>query len=282
MGTSTTEFLAMNSRRIVGTHMDPNFFGALLSSSLVICLALWWRVRESAGRLAMTAGLALLGAALVLTLSRGALLGLAAGLVALLMLTPRRMRFGAALGCAVLAAWALGLPDYKSEHSVWTLRERLQCLAASGDPNQANRLHGLYIAGVVFSNHPVFGSGLETFRERMSPFSSRFSLPAVYSCHTVPALILAETGAVGFLIFNAFLVVICIGVVRLARAAPEAETGVLGRHLAATVAALLVVGLTIDVLYSRFFWITLALADGLVLASLCSTSCGEAAAEGDQ
>lgn len=266
LGTATTDFLALNARRIVGTHMDPNFFGSLLATSIVLCLALWWRVRRPSARLVVTAGLALLSVVLVLTLSRGAIAGAAAGLLALVVKSPRRLRVALALGCAIVVAWAIRLPDYKSEHSPWSMRERLQQTAMKGDPNQANRLHGIYIAAVLFSEHPLVGSGLETFRDRMAPFSTRFSLPSAYSCHTVPALVLAETGIVGFLLLNAFVLLVLIRVIRLARASPDAEVGTLARHLGAALVVLLVVGLTINVLYSRFFWIAFAVADSLVLA----------------
>jgi hypothetical protein len=272
LGTTTTEFLALNARRLVGTHMDPNFFGALLATTIVLSLALWWRVRRPAGRLAIAGALAMAAAALMLTLSRGAMVGAGVGLVMLLALTPRRWRFAVALGCAICAVSLTDLPDRKGRRSVWTLRQRLARVSASGDPNRANRMHGLYIAGVIFSQHPIFGSGLETFRDKMAPFSSRFSLPAVYSCHTAPALILAETGAVGFLLFNAFLVMVVLGVFRLARGSPNSETSVLARHFTAALVALLVVGVTIDLLYSRFVWIVLAVADGLAVVGLRAAS----------
>jgi O-antigen ligase len=268
MGTATTDYLAMNARRIVGTHMDPNFFGALLATSLVLCAALWQRGRGLPHRLAVTAGLAILATALILTLSRGALLGVGLGLLSLLVLAPSRARLALGVACALVAVWAARLPDYKSEHAVWSLRERVQQVALRGDPNQVNRLHGIYIAAVLFSEHPIVGSGLETFRERMAPYSSRFSLPSVYSCHTVPALLLAETGAIGFLLFNAFALLVLISTIRLTRAAPETESGVLARHLSAALVVLMVVGLTIAVLYSRFFWIAFAVADSLVLARM--------------
>lgn len=265
VGTATTEFLAKNARRIVGTHMDPNFFGSLLATSVTLCLALWWRVRQPPARLVVTAGLALFGAVLVLTLSRGAMVGAAAGILALLIVSPRRLRIALAVACAIMVAWAIRLPDYKSEHSVWSMRERLQQTAMSGDPNRANRLHGIYVAAVLFSKHPVVGSGLETYRDRMTAFSGQFSLPPGHSCHTVPALVLAETGAVGFLLLNAFVLLVLVHVIGLARASPDAEVGTLARHLAAALVVLLVVGLTIDVLYSRFLWIAFAVADSLVL-----------------
>jgi len=266
LGTATTEFLALNARRIVGTHMDPNFFGSLLAASVVLCMALWWRARQPSARLAVMAGLALLGAVLVLTLSRGAIAGVAAGLLALVVMSPRRLRVALALGCALMVGWAVRLPDYKSEHSVWSMRERLEHAAMRGDPNRMNRLYGIYIAAVLFSKHPLVGSGLETYRDRMTPFSSRFSLRPAHSCHTVPALVLAETGAIGFLLLNAFVLVVLIRVIRLARASPHAEVGILARHIAVALVVLLVVGLSIDVLYSRFFWIAFAVADSLVLA----------------
>lgn len=88
-------------QRATGTAIDPNSFGGMLAVMAALCLPQLSTPRPLIGRRAARVVLALLVLALLATVSRGSLLGLAAGLGLIGLFRDRR-----ALGLAILAGLA--------------------------------------------------------------------------------------------------------------------------------------------------------------------------------
>ncbi len=190
--------------RVNSLFFDPNVYGRFLALVMVVLagVLLWAPARRDVTRVAVA--LALLWAALVLTLSESSF---AALLVGLAVLAALRWRPGpvvavcgavvvAAIATVVLAPGALGLKT----DSFSSVNE-----ASSG---RAKLIRG----GVRMArDRPLtgFGSGsfADQYRERERVVSSRLSAES----HTIPVTIAAEQGAIGlaaygFLLWSAFAV----------------------------------------------------------------------------
>jgi len=190
--------------RVNSLFFDPNVYGRFLALVMVVLagVLLWAPARRDVTRVVVA--LAVLWAALVLTLSESSFAALLVGLAALAALRWRpgpvvalcAAAAAVALGVVVLAPGAVGLET----DSFSSLNE-----ASSG---RAKLVRG----GVrMAADRPLtgFGSGsfADRYRERERVVSSRLSAES----HTIPVTIAAEQGAIGlaaygFLLWSAFAV----------------------------------------------------------------------------
>ncbi|MEA2319477.1 MAG: hypothetical protein QOD44_3666 [Solirubrobacteraceae bacterium] len=190
--------------RVNSLFFDPNVYGRFLALVMVVLagVLLWAPARRDVTRVAVA--LALLWAALVLTLSESSFAALLVGLAVLAALRWRPWPVVAAcgafvvvaLGLVVLAPGALGLKT----DSFSSVNE-----ASSGRAKLVRG--GLKMA----ADRPLtgFGSGsfADRYRARERVVSSRLSAES----HTIPVTIAAEQGAIGlaaygFLLWTAFAV----------------------------------------------------------------------------
>jgi hypothetical protein len=190
--------------RVNSLFFDPNVYGRFLALVMVVLagVLLWAPARRDVTRVAV--GLALLWAALVLTLSESSFAALLVGLAVLAALRWRPWPVTAVCGGGALVALALialtpGSLGLKT-HSFSSVNE-----ASSG---RAKLIRG----GVkMAADRPLtgFGSGsfADRYRVREHVVSSRLSAES----HTIPVTIAAEQGAIGlvaygFLLWSAFAV----------------------------------------------------------------------------
>jgi O-antigen ligase len=190
--------------RVNSLFFDPNIYGRFLALVMVVLAGalLWARGRRDIARMAVA--LAVLWAALVLTLSESSFAALLVGLAVLAALRWRAGRVAAAaaavLALAVVAiALAPGAIGLKT-HNFSQVNE-----ASSG---RAKLIRG----GLKMArDRPLtgFGSGAfsDRYRAREHVISSRLSAES----HTIPVTIAAEQGIVGlaayaFLLWSAFVV----------------------------------------------------------------------------
>jgi O-antigen ligase len=190
--------------RVNSLFFDPNVYGRFLALVMVVLagVLLWAPARRDVTRVAVA--LAVLWAALVLTLSESSFAALLVGLAVLAALRWRPgpvvavagglVAVGAAL--VVLAPGALGLKT----DSFSALNE-----SSSG---RAKLIRG---GARMFGDRPLYGFGSGSFadqyRERERVVSSRLSAES----HTIPVTIAAEQGVIGlaaygFLLWTAFAV----------------------------------------------------------------------------
>jgi hypothetical protein len=188
--------------RVNSLFFDPNVYGRFLALVMVVLagVLLWAPARRDVARVAV--GLALLWAALVLTLSESSFAALLVGLAALAALRWRSLPVlavcggGLAIGLALvlLAPGALGIQtdSFRSVNEASSGRAKL----LRGGLEMARDLP---ITG--------FGSGsfADQYRERERVVSSRISAES----HTIPVTVAAEQGVIGlaaygFLLFAAF------------------------------------------------------------------------------
>jgi tetratricopeptide (TPR) repeat protein len=152
------------------------------------------RIREAAGGVLVVAALALLGAALLLTLSRGGLLGVLAGLVVVTALALReRLGTGAVLAALLVGAGVLGGLAVVAQ----PVLDRMA--APSRDP-LADVRWAVYDRTLrMASEAPLLGFGLGTYADAFTRFQPP-GVPAgkvVDHAHNDYLQLAAETGAAG-------------------------------------------------------------------------------------
>jgi O-antigen ligase len=188
--------------RVNSLFFDPNVYGRFLALVMVVLagVLLWAPARRDVARVAV--GLALLWAALVLTLSESSFAALLVGLAVLAALRWRSLPVLAVCGGALAIGLAIVViapgPLGVNTDSFSSLNE-----TSSG---RAKLVRG----GVeMAADRPIFGFGSGSFadryRERERVLSSRISAES----HTIPVTVAAEQGvlglaAYGWLLFSAF------------------------------------------------------------------------------
>ena len=247
--------------RVNSLFFDPNVYGRFLALVMVVLagVLLWAPARRDVARVAV--GLALLWAALVLTLSESSFAALLVGLAALAALRWRSLPVlavcgaGLAIGLALvlLAPGPLGIQTDSFSAVNETSSGRAKLIRG-----------GLEMAG----DRPVWGYGSGSFadqyRERERVMSSRISAES----HTIPVTIAGEQGVVGlaaylWLLWTAFALVFG-GLRRTLRRRPANVVLVARCVVAAAFCALLLHTLV----YAAFLedpltWTLLAMAAGL-------------------
>ena len=191
--------------RVNSLFFDPNVYGRFLALVMVVLagVLLWAPARRDVARVAV--GLAVLWAALVLTLSESSFAALLVGLAALAALRWRAWPVLAVCGAGVAVGLVLVLA------SPGALGLKTDSFSAI---NEASSGRAKLIRGglEMAADRPITGYGSGSFadryRERERVMSSRISAES----HTIPVTIAAEQGLVGiaaygFLLVSAFALV---------------------------------------------------------------------------
>jgi O-antigen ligase len=230
---------ALTGDRAVGAFDDPNYYASLLSFALLPAIALIVHDFRRYALLVVPAVATLAG--LLFSLSRGAILGFAVGL--LVLLTWRRARRVAIVAAVIVTALTLagGNPFVNSEY-LGTVEERLSSIR---QPTRESRRPEIWSAAADMAmERPFFGFGTNQFEfEAIDRVLVERGKP-VENAHSVYFSLAAETGLIGLAAFLAFMV----GVAARAVGAIRRGTGLvptLALGLAAALLAHLVQGLTI-------------------------------------
>jgi putative inorganic carbon (HCO3(-)) transporter len=221
---------AITSERAAAVVADPNYFACLLALGLLPALALmiadvrrhvWLVVPVAAGL-----------AGLFLSLSRGGILGFAAGLLVMLAWRRARRVAFALIGVLVVLTVAGANPLVGSEY-VGAVEERLSTIS---DPTRESRRPEIWAVAVDTAvQHPFTGVGANQFEyvAARRPLVERGS--PLENTHNTYLSIAAEVGLIALAAFLAFLGQLAS---RAARAARSHDP--LGRALALGVMAALV------------------------------------------
>jgi O-antigen ligase len=225
-GLSTGGFDAVQDRggftRSAATAAHPLEYGVVLCMVLPLALAAaMHESSKSAVRRWLPASLMVL--AVVLSVSRSAMLGLLAELVVLVPTWPRRVRrYAIAVSLAGLVAIWLLVPGF-----VATVRGLF--LGAADDAGVNSRTNSYDLAGEFFARSPLFGRGFGTFLPQYRIMDNQYLLQ------------LMETGVVGV---AALLGVIISGIL-CARSARRASRDSVDRALSQAIVASIVAGATL-------------------------------------
>ncbi len=206
--------------RVTGPFFDSNYFGAYLAAAATLGVACAVIARSARLKAAIMALTAVIGFVLVLTLSRGALVALVAGLTTLAFTRGRRVGLA-----AVAAILLLGV-------ALWPLFAELRYgtdsgLARAGVSSQLENSGrtGAWIAGLeVFQSSPLVGVGWGRLVEEAS---------TGIAAHNWYIAVLAETGITGFILWMLFIVASVLALRRRPQAAQTVGFSVLATWMVA-------------------------------------------------
>ena len=235
--------------RPAGFFHDPNYLAAFLSLAVIAAVARASHCGRFTQALPWLAAALVSAAGLAVTLSRTGLVGVAVGLLACVLMAPRRRRKALLLALAVGAVLVVSI-------SPGLLVERATSIAdVSGDASLATRY---YMAGStveIMKDHWVFGTGLQAYAQAYPAYRTLGSMPNILQPHELPLALPAEMGVLG-LIAEAIIIA---GVV--AEVAGRRHLGWNAWESAgiAGLAAILVQSLFQYYLFFEYLWLFLAL-----------------------
>ena len=201
--------------RPTGTSIHPDILAALVGTIGITGLALALNLKATRHRLFAAAGASVSLAAMVLTQTRGTLLGAAAAGALLVghALWTRRLSPGLFLSGTAVAAVAAGvywpqlqskvIDNFLSDHFGTEVEARMQLAS---------------IATQMAEAHPFAGVGLNNFMAAMPTFNLYGVIYPGFPVHNLPLLVLAETGIYGVAAWLVVYAVLGVLAWRLARA----------------------------------------------------------------
>jgi polysaccharide biosynthesis protein PslJ len=209
--------------RLTSTSVDPNSFGGLLAVIAVLACAMAIARHRTISRWISVPVLALSGVAALLTFSRGAWVGIAAGFAVLALLRYRWLILPGFLGALAITGLGLGASFV---HRFW-LGITLQ------DPATKLRLAEYRNALAIIRQHPFFGVG----------FGNAPSIDLQTGVSSIYLSIGERVGLVGLLIFLVTIATIALTGFRAWRGCADTPRGDLLLGLLAALASALVVGI---------------------------------------
>lgn len=193
--------------RVTGPLQDPNYFGAYLATAIMLGLACVVIARSTRVKATVIAVSGFLSAALLLTLSRGALVALVAGVITLAF--TRGLRKGLLMVSATVVAAVIAWPLFAGARFAADPSRAAGGLAAQ--LGESSDRTGAWVGGLeAFLSSPVFGVGWGRLVDEVST-----GIPA----HNWYITILGETGIVGFILWAVFLVTIAAALRKRSRTA---------------------------------------------------------------
>ncbi len=227
---------------------DPNIFGRFLALVMILLASVILYARRQRTQLVTIAVLAILWAALLLTLSRSSLGALLVGLGALAAL---RWKVGRAVFAAV-GVVALAVAAIAASPTTFGLNQGLNG-ASSGRP-------GLVSGGIdLFAARPLWGYGSGSFETEYSDHHQKIG-QTLSASHTIPVTIAAEQGLIGELVYIALVLAALVVLLRGCRADP-ARVAIAAAFLALLFHTLLYA----DFLEDPITWTLLAIGSALAL-----------------
>jgi O-antigen ligase len=191
--------------RAIGPFGNPNSFGQFLASALTLTAACLVSSRSHLVRLGLvTTGVVLL-AGLALSLSRGGMVALFAGLVALVYARTRSRRLGIAAVAVGLALLLVVYPAFVEWRLVSQTGSALEAAKVSLAQSDEGRLSGAVAGLALFGSAPIFGVGFGQY----SLFTvSLAGTTAPIAAHNWYMNVLGEEGLVGILIWLLLMIAV--------------------------------------------------------------------------
>ena len=259
----------LQSQRVAGPIGDSNFYALILLVTVPIGLALLHTKLPGLLRLGVLAAVAATVSSVLLTYSRGGTIVLGLALLACLVRWRMRGRHVA------VVAVALGLSIGLAPSAVWdrlgTVLRPFQETHAVGqviDTSVELRLGAQRVALEMFLDRPFVGVGAGNYPSLYPAYSQQLGVTAVASqfyAHNLYLQVLAETGAVGLLLFLPAVLGPMVALERTRRAlkssnlvAPDWHQLAFGTEIA--LAGYLLGSTMLHDAYPRYLWMLLALA----------------------
>lgn len=228
------------ANRATASFSHPNILAFFLVLALAPTLALALRSR-SRERLVMAVCAALIVGGLMVTLSRGAIIGAGASLAIMLAL-PAFRKVVAGLLVVLVAVVLAGSGSLASNRDVSIVRTRLSSIGAETQTNPRLRIYRA--APELIAAHPILGVGEANFSFESERFGLRDLDGTTFEhAHDVLLTVAAETGLIGLAAFVAFLWSMVRTILRALRR-PWHDDRALALGVTAALSGLFVNGLT--------------------------------------
>jgi O-antigen ligase len=265
--------------RVFSSIGQPNALAAYLVMVIPVTAALLMPPR-AAVRAAVGVGLAAMVLALMFTLSRAGYLAFVATLPVMAAAVPRRssaspraLALGVgALVCAAVAAFALIAPTRDAVARSWD--RATSSTDVAGDASLRFHLDAWNVAARIAADHPLLGTGPETFPDVFPEYSHRVLPPdraaaldayRVESPHNVYLAIASGSGIPALVAYLAAVAAALATITTAARRAPTRAAGVLLVAILAASAGHLVTDafMTAEVTGTALFWILIGAGLGV-------------------
>jgi O-antigen ligase len=250
--------------RVTALFQDPNTVGSILSLGLLALLGIAYGRNSGDGKIGLLAWMAFgsLGAGIILTGSRGAILSLIVGIMGLIA---RRGRSTVRIKTTFVAVFAISCLAWASYESD-VVRSRWERALSQGGFSGREKI--LPEAWKMFIEKPLIGWGpVSNYVELGRRFDS-----AAADTHNLYLWVLTETGLLGGIPFFAGLW-LCL------RAAWRARHGIEGSLPLVLITCVLMVNMSVTWLNRKQFWLVLAYAvaseQAIRLHSLVTSSRGQ-------
>jgi O-antigen ligase len=232
---------------------NPNDFAFILGTTLPFA---FWLLRERPYRLLVLTMIGVISAGLLFSLSRGAMLGLAAGIVFLLFTDRRRTRIVLVAGAIALTAGLLVVRADPAKFDRALFRK-----SVAANHNVTTRLEAWDAASKLAADRPLLGIGPGNFRsyyyEATGNPPGTEILAVVHNAYLDVAAELGFVAAFAFLIYLGLAFARLTGAIRLRAGPPD---------FAQTVRISLVIGMASAVFISEQYFLPFWLLGGLATA----------------
>ena len=193
------------SNRAEATFAHPNVLSFSLILAIPLALTLGVRGR-GAVRVLMLASAALATGGLMLSLSRGGIVG---GVVSFLVLLAwprfRRYAFGLLVVFAIYATFNLG--NLQDTSALGNVSQRVGTLTTQKGVGSNPRIKIWTATPGIVIDHPLLGVGQGNYPEESTTYGIRDVGGLAFDhAHNLPLTIVAETGLIGLVLFGGFLV----------------------------------------------------------------------------
>jgi O-antigen ligase len=242
---------------------DSNYFAAFLQLAALPAIALL--VLDPRRNLPILPFAVLAVVGLAFSLSRGGMLGFAAGILLLLLFWGRARRVAAGVAALLVVLTVAGANPLVGSEQLQTVTSRLGTIDEFGQTETNARPELFDAAADMAIEHPVVGIGLNEFDEHSARRGlTERGLPHE-TAHNVYLSLAAETGLVGLgalLFFGGFLVRRAVVAVRARD--PLARALALG--LSAALFGFAIQGATVSLNRNNLLWATFLIVAGMLVA----------------
>ena len=256
---------AFGFARITGPSLEPLYFANYLLLPILTAVAFLIGTRGK-GRIRLASFLAVVGVVFVLTLARGAFLGIAAGLLLIIVRYWRELLRPKVIGTAVAMLLVAGVAVValllQTVHGAESPLDAFghQLGVTGTDVSSQQRIGTVEAAAGLVHDHPLIGVGVGNFGQYyQDPLTGPSENQVPQTVHNQPFETLVETGVIGL------AALALVGFVLLKRTI-EAWKKVQGRFLtaalvgsAAAVLAIFVQAQTFSALYLMHVWFAIGL-----------------------
>ncbi len=244
--------------RVVSTFGNPNVFGEFLILTIPLLFAFFLRAKGKGAKFASLLPVGLSCVALLYTWSRGAWIGLVAGVLVFFLLYSRR-------ALPVLAAGAVALP-FAIPFLPASVLNRIGSIGNLSDSSTAYRVYIWQAAARMFTDHAAGGVGVgEAAFAAVYPGYALAGIESAPHSHNLYLQIGIELGLPALLIFLIFLVLLTRGALTLSKSEDKNERAAVLGALAG-IAAVLTQGMTDYVWYNYRVFFAFWLVCGLTSA----------------